>query len=85
MKTTQVRLPGIAIPGRWPIETRTNMALARDQDTGSAIKIMGPDLQVLSDSGPKAFRISRALGLPAQQPALWESAHSGGYYIDIDS
>jgi Cu(I)/Ag(I) efflux system membrane protein CusA/SilA len=63
-----------------PIENRTNM-LSTGIKTPVGIKIMGPDLQVLSDLAEKASTIM--LTVPGTTSAYPERSF-GGYYLDID-
>ena len=63
-----------------PIENRTNM-LSTGIKTPVGIKIMGPDLQVLSDLASKAATI--VLNVPGTTSAYPERSF-GGYYLDIE-
>jgi copper/silver efflux system protein len=75
-----VSLPGLANTWTMPIANRTNM-LATGIKTPVGIKIMGPDLQVLSDLAQKASILMRSV--PGTTSAYAERA-LGGYYLDID-
>jgi copper/silver efflux system protein len=72
--------PGVANAWPMPIENRTNM-LSTGIKTPVGIKIMGPDLQVLSDLASKASSIM--LNVPGTASAYPERSF-GGYYLDID-
>jgi len=72
--------PGVANAWPMPIENRTNM-LSTGIKTPVGIKIMGPDLQVLSDLAEKASTIM--LTVPGTTSAYPERSF-GGYYLDID-
>jgi Cu(I)/Ag(I) efflux system membrane protein CusA/SilA len=73
-------LPGMANAWPMPIENRTNM-LATGIKTPVGIKIMGPDLQVLSDLARQAATV--VLDVPGTTSAYPERSF-GGYYLDID-
>jgi copper/silver efflux system protein len=75
-----VYMPGVANAWPMPIENRTNM-LSTGIKTPVGIKIMGPDLQVLSDLAEKASTIM--LTVPGTVSAYPERSF-GGYYMDID-
>ena len=75
-----VTMPGVANAWPMPIENRTNM-LSTGIKTPVGIKIMGPDLQVLSDLAEQASTI--ALTVPGTTSAYPERSF-GGYYLDID-
>jgi copper/silver efflux system protein len=75
-----VTLPGVANAWPMPIENRTNM-LSTGIKTPVGIKIMGPDLQVLSDLAEKASTIM--LTVPGTTSAYPERSF-GGYYLDIN-
>ena len=75
-----VHLPGVANAWPMPIENRTNM-LSTGIKTPVGIKIMGPDLQVLSDLAEQASTIM--LTVPGTVSAYPERSF-GGYYLDID-
>ncbi len=72
--------PGVANAWPMPIENRTNM-LSTGIKTPVGIKIMGPDLQVLSDLASKASTIM--LNVRGTASAYPERSF-GGYYLDID-
>jgi Cu(I)/Ag(I) efflux system membrane protein CusA/SilA len=72
--------PGVANAWPMPIENRTNM-LSTGIKTPVGIKIMGPDLQVLSDLASQASTIM--LNVPGTASAYPERSF-GGYYLDID-
>ena len=75
-----VTMPGVANAWPMPIENRTNM-LSTGIKTPVGIKIMGPDLQVLSSLASEAATI--ALTLPGTTSAYPERSY-GGLYLDID-
>src|SRR5258706_64866 len=75
-----VTMPGVANAWPMPIENRTNM-LSTGIKTPVGIKIMGPDLQVLSDLAEKASTI--ALTVSGTTSAYPERSF-GGYYLDIN-
>ncbi len=75
-----VAMPGVANSWPMPIENRTNM-LSTGIKTPVGIKIMGPDLQVLSDLAEKASTIM--LTVPGTTSAYPERSF-GGYYLDIN-
>jgi copper/silver efflux system protein len=75
-----VTLPGVANAWPMPIENRTNM-LSTGIKTPVGIKIMGPDLQVLSDLAEQASTIM--LTVPGTTSAYPERSF-GGYYLDIN-
>jgi Cu(I)/Ag(I) efflux system membrane protein CusA/SilA len=75
-----VTLPGVANAWPMPIENRTNM-LSTGIKTPVGIKIMGPDLQVLSELASKASAIM--LNVPGTASAYPERSF-GGLYLDID-
>jgi len=75
-----VSMPGLANAWPMPIENRTNM-LSTGIKTPVGMKIMGPDLQVLSDLASKASTI--VLNVPGTTSAYPERTY-GGYYLDID-
>jgi Cu(I)/Ag(I) efflux system membrane protein CusA/SilA len=74
-----VSLPGVANAWPMPIENRTNM-LSTGIKTPVGIKIMGPDLQVLSDLASRASTI--ALTVSGTTSAYPERSF-GGLYLDI--
>ena len=75
-----VTLPGVANAWPMPIENRTNM-LATGIKTPVGIKIMGPDLQVLSNLARQAA--TAVLSVNGTTSAYPERTF-GGYYLDID-
>jgi Cu(I)/Ag(I) efflux system membrane protein CusA/SilA len=75
-----VSMPGVANAWPMPIENRTNM-LATGIKTPVGIKIMGPDLKVLSDLASRASTI--ALTVSGTTSAYPERTY-GGYYLDIN-
>ncbi len=75
-----VSLPGIANTWTMPIENRTNM-LSTGIKTPVGIKIMGPDLQVLSDLAQKASVLMRSV---SGTTSAYAERTLGGYYLDID-
>jgi Cu(I)/Ag(I) efflux system membrane protein CusA/SilA len=74
-----VHLPGVANAWPMPIENRTNM-LSTGIKTPVGIKIMGPDLQVLSKLADQASAI--ALTVSGTTSAYAEQSF-GGLYLDI--
>ncbi|HMN39733.1 MAG TPA: efflux RND transporter permease subunit [Phycisphaerales bacterium] len=77
---TVVMLPGVANAWPYPIENRINM-LATGIKTPVGIKIMGPDLKVLSDLAERASNAVRTI--PGTVSAYAERTF-GGYYLDVD-
>ncbi|CAG0987947.1 Cation efflux system protein CusA [Phycisphaerales bacterium] len=77
---TVVLFPGMANAWPFPIENRINM-LATGIKTPVGIKIMGPDLQVLSELAEKAAAAVRTI--PGTVSAYADRTF-GGYYLDID-
>ncbi len=77
---TVVMLPGVANAWPYPIENRINM-LATGIKTPVGIKILGPDLKVLSDLAERAASAVRTI--PGTVSAYSERTF-GGYYLDID-
>ncbi len=75
-----VSLPGFANTWTMPIENRTNM-LSTGIKTPVGIKIMGPDLQVLSDLAQKASILMRSV---SGTTSAYAERALGGYYLDID-
>jgi copper/silver efflux system protein len=75
-----VSLPGLANTWTMPIANRTNM-LATGIKTPVGIKIMGPDLQVLSDLAAKASILMRSV---SGTTSAYAERTLGGYYLDID-
>ncbi len=76
-----VTLPGVANAWPMPIENRTNM-LSTGIKTPVGIKVMGPDLRVLSDLAQKAAAI--VLNVRGTTSAYPERT-VGGYYLDINT
>jgi copper/silver efflux system protein len=77
---TVVMLPGVANAWPFPIENRINM-LATGIKTPVGIKIMGPDLKVLSGLAERAAGAVRTI--PGTVSAYAERT-LGGNYLDID-
>jgi Cu(I)/Ag(I) efflux system membrane protein CusA/SilA len=77
---TVVSLPGLFNAWPMPIENRTNM-LSTGMKTPVGIKIIGPDLSVLSDLAEKAMVIMRSV--PGTTSAYGERT-MGGNYLDVD-
>jgi Cu(I)/Ag(I) efflux system membrane protein CusA/SilA len=77
---TVVSLPGLFNAWPMPIENRTNM-LSTGMKTPVGIKIIGPDLSVLSDLAEQAMVIMRSV--PGTTSAYGERT-MGGNYLDID-
>ena len=75
-----VSMPGLANAWPMPIENRTNM-LSTGIKTPVGIKIMGPDLQVLSDLARRAATV--VLTVPGTTSAYPERSF-GGDYLDVD-
>ncbi|HEY6434127.1 MAG TPA: efflux RND transporter permease subunit [Acetobacteraceae bacterium] len=75
-----VSIPGIANTWTMPIKNRTNM-LSTGIKTPVGIKIMGPDLQVLSDLAEKASILMRSV---SGTTSAYAERTLGGYYLDID-
>jgi len=75
-----VTVPGVANAWPMPIENRTNM-LSTGIKTPVGIKIMGPDLKVLSELAAKASAI--ALTVSGTTSAYPERS-VGGKYLDVD-
>jgi Cu(I)/Ag(I) efflux system membrane protein CusA/SilA len=75
-----VKMPGVANTWTMPIKNRTDM-LATGIKTPVGIKILGPDLQVLSDLAEKASTLM--LTVPGTTSAYPERSF-GGYYLDIN-
>lgn len=75
-----VSLPGVANAWPMPIQNRTNM-LSTGIKTPVGIKIMGPDLKVLSELAEKASAIALTVsGTTSSYP----ERSVGGRYLDID-
>jgi len=75
-----VSFPGVANAWPMPIENRTNM-LSTGIKTPVGIKIMGPDLQTLSDLAEKASVIMHSV---SGTTSAYAERTLGGYYLDID-
>jgi len=75
-----VSLPGVANAWPFPIENRINM-LSTGIKTPVGIKILGPDLQVLSDI---AERTASALRTIDGTLSAYPERTLGGYYLDFD-
>jgi Cu(I)/Ag(I) efflux system membrane protein CusA/SilA len=75
-----VSLPGVANAWPYPIENRINM-LATGIKTPVGIKILGPDLHVLSDLAERTASAVRTV--PGTLSAYPERTF-GGYYLDFD-
>ncbi|HEY8747470.1 MAG TPA: efflux RND transporter permease subunit [Tepidisphaeraceae bacterium] len=75
-----VSFPGLANAWPMPIENRTNM-LSTGIKTPVGIKIMGPDLKVLSDLAEKASVIMHSV---SGTTSAYAERTLGGYYLDID-
>jgi len=74
-----VTMPGLANAWPMPIENRTNM-LSTGIKTPVGIKIMGPDLKVLSDLAEKASTVMLTVNGTA---SAYPERSFGGYYMDI--
>ncbi|MBX3358894.1 MAG: efflux RND transporter permease subunit [Phycisphaeraceae bacterium] len=77
---TVVMFPGLANAWPFPIENRINM-LATGIKTPVGIKILGPDLRVLSDLAERAASTVRTI--PGTISAYSERTF-GGFYLDVD-
>ncbi|MGH7789937.1 MAG: efflux RND transporter permease subunit [Candidatus Binatia bacterium] len=75
-----VSFPGVANAWPYPIENRLNM-LATGIKTPVGIKILGPDLQILSDL---AERTASAVQTIEGTLSAYPERTYGGYYLDID-
>ena len=75
-----VGIPGVANAWPMPIENRTNM-LSTGIKTPVGIKIMGPDLKILSDLAEKASVIMHSV---SGTTSAYAERTLGGYYLDID-
>ena len=75
-----VSMPGMANSWPMPIENRTNM-LSTGIKTPVGIKIMGPDLRVLSDLARQAATV--VLDVPGTASAYPDRTF-GGLYLDVD-
>jgi len=74
-----VSMPGVANAWPYPIENRINM-LATGIKTPVGIKILGPDLKVLSDLAERTANVMRTIeGTISAYP----ERTFGGYYLDI--
>ena len=77
---TVVSFPGVANAWPFPIENRINM-LATGIKTPVGIKILGPDLKVLSDL---AERTANAVRTVRGTISVYPERTFGGYYLDFD-
>ncbi|MBY0308831.1 MAG: efflux RND transporter permease subunit, partial [Phycisphaerales bacterium] len=77
---TVVSFPGMANAWPFPIENRINM-LATGIKTPVGIKIMGPDLKVLSALAGRAASAVRTIDGTV---SAYAERSFGGYYLDID-
>jgi Cu(I)/Ag(I) efflux system membrane protein CusA/SilA len=75
-----VSFPGVANAWPYPIENRINM-LATGIKTPVGIKILGPDLETLSDV---AERTAAALRTVPGTLSVYPERAFGGYYLDVD-
>ena len=75
-----VNFPGIANAWPYPIENRINM-LSTGIKTPVGIKILGPDLTVLSDLAERTATVMRTI--PGTLSAYAERT-MGGYYLDVE-
>jgi len=75
-----VSFPGVANAWPYPIETRINM-LSTGIKTPVGIKILGPDLDVLTDI---AERTASAMRTVDGTLSAYPERTLGGYYLDID-
>jgi Cu(I)/Ag(I) efflux system membrane protein CusA/SilA len=75
-----VSLPGVANAWPYPIENRINM-LSTGIKTPVGIKVLGPDLEVLSDL---AERSANAVRTVRGTLSAYPEKTLGGYYLDID-
>jgi Cu(I)/Ag(I) efflux system membrane protein CusA/SilA len=75
-----VSFPGMANAWPFPIENRINM-LATGIKTPVGVKIMGPDLKVLSDLAERAAAAVRTIDGTV---SAYAERTFGGYYLDID-
>ena len=75
-----VSFPGVANAWPYPIENRLNM-LSTGIKTPVGIKIMGPDLQTLSDL---AERVASAVRTVPGTLSAYPDRTFGGYYLDFD-
>jgi Cu(I)/Ag(I) efflux system membrane protein CusA/SilA len=77
---TVVSLPGVANAWPFPIENRINM-LSTGIKTPVGIKILGPDLQVLSDLAERAANAARTVDGTV---SAYAERTLGGLYLDFD-
>ena len=75
-----VSLPGVANAWPYPIENRINM-LSTGIKTPVGIKVLGPDLEILSDL---AERSANAVRTVRGTLSAYPEKTMGGYYLDID-
>lgn len=75
-----VHFPGLSNTWTMPIANRTNM-LATGIKTPVGIKIMGPDLNVLSHLASQVSSIMRTV---QGTTSVYAERTEGGYYLDID-
>lgn len=75
-----VSFPGLANAWPYPIENRINM-LSTGIKTPVGIKIMGPDLTVLSELAEKT---ASAVGMIKGTLSSYPERTMGGYYLDFD-
>ncbi|MFC2157810.1 efflux RND transporter permease subunit [Acidobacteriota bacterium] len=75
-----VQFPGLTNAWTMPIKTRIDM-LSTGIKTPVGIKLMGPDLQVLSDLGERIEAVIRTV--PGTSSVISERV-TGGNYLDID-
>jgi Cu(I)/Ag(I) efflux system membrane protein CusA/SilA len=75
-----VRIPGLTNAWTMPIKTRIDM-LSTGIKTPVGIKLLGPDLQILSDLGERIEAVVRQV--PGTASVIAERA-TGGNYVDFD-
>lgn len=75
-----VSLPGVANAWPYPIENRINM-LATGIKTPVGIKILGPDLRVLSELAERTASVARTIDGTV---SAYAERTFGGYYLDFD-
>ena len=75
-----VNFPGVANAWPYPIENRINM-LATGIKTPVGVKILGPDLKVLSELAEKAANSLRSI---PGTVSVYPEQTLGGYYLDFD-
>jgi Cu(I)/Ag(I) efflux system membrane protein CusA/SilA len=75
-----VGLPGVANAWPYPIENRINM-LSTGIKTPVGVKILGPDLQVLSDLAERTASTMRTV---AGTLSAYPERTFGGFYLDFD-